>query len=369
MKYVVKKKSNFFRFILILCLLFNQIFIISNLNSKVENKKFQNNINNKNKNPEEKLKLKLQNDNEDFDTLQKGEIPYLSFLTLKVSYFQEMIEKVKNYKTFKVFDSKDSAFRVNIISFPVKDDENKMDLVVFFRGTEAWRIKNVMADFNLNEINLEENCQGCLVQQGYLDAYKAVEDAMFNFIKEEIQKLKEEGKELNLLYFSGHSLGGAMAEIATHFLLTKKDFYSSKFPFLKKIDKISLITFGAPKIGNKNFVERMEDEKRLNDNIRVVYGIDDVPFFPPEKLNYSQSHNGDLVYFRQNDFKNFNIVVGYNRGNKKKKGISPKQYLKDMNLEQRGIMNIQDRILDHLRYAGITQETLSNAVVKIRNME
>ena len=322
-----------------------------------------------NKKSEEEFRQNLRGDDDPYyDPVQTGSIPYLSFLTLGVSYFPEKVKMVKNYESYKNWETEDDALRVNLMTFP-SENGNKKDIVVFFRGTEAWRMNDLWADFDLKEENLEEHCAGCLVQEGYLDAFKAVEKETFNLIKDEIQRIKSEGNEINLLYFSGHSLGGAMAEIATHYLLTRKNHHLESYPYLKEIERISLITFGAPKIGNSEFVKRMYEDISVSDNIRVVYGIDEVPFFPPEILNYSFRHNGDLIYFRQKDFENYHIVVGFNRGNKKTNGETPKKYLEVVNDEQRGILNFADRVLDHLKYGGITKQTLSDAIVEIRNKQ
>ncbi|RCN51598.1 triacylglycerol lipase [Ancylostoma caninum] len=71
------------------------------------------------------------------------------------------------------------------------------------------------------------------------------------------------------VWISGHSLGGALATLASFFLVHQK---------LVEPDKLKLITFGEPRIGDKEFAEAFNDMDIYD--YRVVHWRDLVPSIP-----------------------------------------------------------------------------------------
>jgi len=135
-------------------------------------------------------------------------------------------------------------------------DEENHRLVVSFQGTVNW--KEIMEDLELELV--EEYCLGCKVHKGFYEAYKSIED--------DISKLIESRMKSNYqIWFTGHSMGGALA---IHAALALN--YSNIVGY----------TFGAPRIGNKLFAEMT---RHLN-WFRVVNYKDPVPQLLPFPMYY-----------------------------------------------------------------------------------
>ncbi|OUC13023.1 MAG: hypothetical protein B0A82_19210 [Alkalinema sp. CACIAM 70d] len=84
------------------------------------------------------------------------------------------------------------------------------------------------------------------------------------------------------LWFTGHSLGGALATLAAA-RLREKD-----------IPVYGLYTFGSPRVGDRNF-ERTFNADFKSKNFRFVNNNDTVTRIPPRELGYS--HAGTFLYF------------------------------------------------------------------------
>ena len=138
-------------------------------------------------------------------------------------------------------------------------------LVFAFRGTESFR--DVLSDLNIFRSNLaiprtQLTCNP-KVHSGFLTQFDTVKDE----INTEIQVYREESNNDNTLIFTGHSLGGALATIATVY-------YGLQYPDMN----INCITFGSPRVGNKDFVNLFNN--RVNISQRFVNEDDPVPMGP-----------------------------------------------------------------------------------------
>ncbi len=145
-------------------------------------------------------------------------------------------------------------------------------IVVVFRGTENdldWRT-NIQARF----VALQG---GTRVHTGFFQAYWPIRDAMFDFLISALKKRKR------AVYVTGHSLGGALALMATAELANHDD--------AEIRDSIAACyTFGGPRAGDASF-----DLYVKAPLYRVTNGIDLVPAVPPAILGYR--HVGDTRYF------------------------------------------------------------------------
>ncbi|KAL6728722.1 hypothetical protein Aduo_010464 [Ancylostoma duodenale] len=72
------------------------------------------------------------------------------------------------------------------------------------------------------------------------------------------------------VWISGHSLGGALATLAASHLV--------KLKVLENPDKVKLVTFGQPRVGNKEFADAVDEE--VDYAYRVVHYHDLVPTIP-----------------------------------------------------------------------------------------
>lgn len=138
--------------------------------------------------------------------------------------------------------------------------------VLAFRGTESESFKDVKTDLHGG---LHDTEQGG-IRRGFHKAYEAVAD-----------EIKAGLAEVNGLpfYITGHSLGAALAVIAT------RD--------LDDDDLAACYTFGCPRVGDAEF-----DISVRAPVYRVVNAADGVTRVPPMAFGYR--HVGDLRYLTRN---------------------------------------------------------------------
>lgn len=133
---------------------------------------------------------------------------------------------------------------------------NKDTFVLCFRGTEPNEFSDITADLNAFP-DRAQNGHG-LVHNGFQEEVNKVWDAILE------QLPNAEGKEF---FITGHSLGGAMATIATSRLSDKVD---------------ALFTYGSPRAGTKKFVKSFAHIPHY----RHVNNNDIVPKVPFAFLGY-----------------------------------------------------------------------------------
>jgi hypothetical protein len=143
-------------------------------------------------------------------------------------------------------------------------------IVIVFRGTENrldW-MTNVRVEFVVLQ-------GGVRVHTGFFQSYLTIRDTLFETVKKLLKKPRP-------VYLTGHSLGGALAMMATAELSNHDD---------KELrDCIAACyTFGSPKVGDRSF-----DQFVKVPLYRVTNGVDIVPAIPPW-LGYRQV--GDTRYF------------------------------------------------------------------------
>lgn len=175
---------------------------------------------------------------------------------------------------------------------------NKETFVLAFRGTEPDELSDLLAD--LNAIPRGAMTHG-LVHSGFRgEVDKIWQDIAYCQHKNQNKKF----------YITGHSLGGAMATIAT-----------SRFEEFTKVTQLT--TFGSPRVGTRKFVKHIETK-----HMRFVNNNDVVTKVPLWIMGYK--HHGVLQYI------NF-------YGNIRK--MTPWQVVKD---KWRGWKSgILDGVLDH----------------------
>jgi hypothetical protein len=150
----------------------------------------------------------------------------------------------------------------------VKDDESYA--VLAFRGTEVTKRKDLITDAKARMVSAVSG----RVHRGFVGAYESVAPE----IEKHIAKL--EGIPL---YITGHSLGAALATLATQHLEQHEVFR----------DQIAACyTFGSPRVGNKEF------DKELKSVVyRVVNTTDIVTVVPLLAMGYI--HVGDIRYLER----------------------------------------------------------------------
>lgn len=130
--------------------------------------------------------------------------------------------------------------------------ESDTDTVVVFRGSDD--VADVIVDMTIVEVRQTDMGR---VHDGFqkdLDKYWPTIEA----------RIKAGSKPL---WFTGHSMGGALATLAVANCLTNK------------IPVAGLETFGCPRVGDIGFADKFNE---LFDNYyRYVYGRDIIPYLPP----------------------------------------------------------------------------------------
>ncbi len=145
-------------------------------------------------------------------------------------------------------------------------------IVIVFRGTQDeldWT-----TNLNTRFVALQG---GTRVHTGFFQAYWPIREAMFDFITHAIAVKQRP------VYITGHSLGGALALMATAELANHDD-------ALIRDSIAACYTFGCPRAGDSSF-----DQYVKAPLYRITNGVDLVPAVPPAILGYR--HVGDTRYF------------------------------------------------------------------------
>ena len=160
---------------------------------------------------------------------------------------------------------------------------NDKDIVIAFRGTEPNEWNDIKADMNASKALAETVGH---VHRGFK---KEVDDLWPQLEEMLIDNKQNLAKKL---WFTGHSLGGAMASIcAGRCLLSHIDTQPEQ-----------LHTFGSPRVGTKRYINHAKV-----DYYRWVNNNDIVPRSPPAWLGYR--HSGQEIYLNSDgQIKELNAV-------------------------------------------------------------
>ncbi len=144
--------------------------------------------------------------------------------------------------------------------------------VLAFRGTEVTKKQDVVTDVRATQISVLEG----RVHSGFRTAYESV--------RENIEKSLLQLDEIPL-YITGHSLGAALATVATQELENKSAFR----------DRIAACyTFGSPRVGNSQY-----DKGFKAPIYRMVNTTDIVTVIPLLAMGYI--HIGDIRFLGRKD--------------------------------------------------------------------
>lgn len=166
---------------------------------------------------------------------------------------------------------------------------NDVDCVVACRGTEPNEWNDIKADANAVSVLTETFGR---VHKGFKqevdDLWPMLEDALV--------------QNSRTLWFTGHSLGGAMATICAGRC------------YLSEIESMprALFTYGSPRVGDKRFINFVE-----LDHSRWVNNNDLVTRVPPAWMGYR--HGGDEWYLNRNG--NIRSVNGWTRSYDRLRGF------------------------------------------------
>lgn len=138
---------------------------------------------------------------------------------------------------------------------PATDTETGMAIVAF-RGTQQIKDWMTNLDAATEDVPSRDPKSSAVlgkVHKGFNQSFKSVEAQIHDLLKD------DRGLPL---YITGHSLGGALATLATWYLPGQK--------------LAACYTFGAPRVGDTGLMNRYRTPV-----YRIVNGADPVPFVPP----------------------------------------------------------------------------------------
>ena len=138
---------------------------------------------------------------------------------------------------------------------------------VAFRGTEPTQWSDIKADLKIRKVK----CPTGFVHRGFRDALDEVWQDVSNWL---VKQKKEQ------VFFTGHSLGGALATLA-----------ASRWNTVTT----HLYTFGSPRVGGRKFVQSFKTSERY----RYRNNNDIVTRVPFEILGYKHvsGDGGNFYYF------------------------------------------------------------------------
>jgi triacylglycerol lipase len=161
--------------------------------------------------------------------------------------------------------------------------ENKYEIILACRGTEPGEMQDIIHDIKVKLV--PSSSQIGKVHMGFKEAL----DKIWPNVVEKIKK----SRGVKKVYFTGHSLGAAMATLAA--------VRTSRLSFFPKVE--GLYTFGSPKVGNSKYIRFMNElsipHVRWVNNIDIVTRVPLWPYKHHSKAYY-MNHDGVI--------KNLNIL-------------------------------------------------------------
>ncbi|KAK4476447.1 hypothetical protein RD792_015600 [Penstemon davidsonii] len=150
----------------------------------------------------------------------------------------------------------------------------RRDVVIAYRGTATcmeW-LENLRATLTCLPGDMSpDNCQS-MVQSGLLSLYTSTTDSrpsLQDSIRDEINKILQKYADEPLsITVTGHSLGAALATLTAHDITTT----------FKHAPLVTVVSFGGPRVGNKNF--RCQLEKSGTKVLRIVNSDDPITKVP-----------------------------------------------------------------------------------------
>ena len=143
--------------------------------------------------------------------------------------------------------------------------KDRNDVWLAFRGTEPSKLNDVMADLNVIKASA---MAGGKVHSGF---QKEVNDLWMDVLAE--IEHNDQLKVRKDVYMTGHSLGAAMATIAS-----------------TRYAPLELFTFGSPRVGGPKFIRNIKCP-----HFRFMNNNDIVCRIPPAWLGFR--HHGEMIYF------------------------------------------------------------------------
>ena len=160
-------------------------------------------------------------------------------------------------------------------------DEAIKELIVAFRGTVSE--VNWLSDFDVIMIPWEEQGVGIKVHRGFLNDYLSLAQKLRADLKSALKQYKIDNRWRFVM--TGHSLGGALALIATLDIF-KSVFQGDASTSLRR-PAFRLVTYGQPRVGNGELIQKLASVlPRKEMYLRAVNNADLIPHAIPTHVGY-----------------------------------------------------------------------------------
>ena len=209
----------------------------------------------------------------------------LSAVAYAPSHKQECLEKVlpsEKFQLLRVVTRKCDIFE-NECSGYVAVSHALKSVVVGFRGSAPYKqaIWEILESFLSPEVSFLKGKVQSYWKRGF--------DVLWPSMEAEVKALVAKNPFYEI-WVTGHSLGGAMASLASTWLA----YYN-----IASRKNIILYTFGMPRVGNFDYAQ--QHDQLVNNSWRVVNSNDVVPHFPfvmgvPNKLRGPYHHGVEVFY-------------------------------------------------------------------------
>ena len=173
-------------------------------------------------------------------------------------------------------------------------DEDIKHVIVAFRGTVLkgrsgiLNLINIINNLSMQKIETEEICKNCKIHAGFIRSYFSIKD----FFISELEKLIKKYSDYPITIV-GHSLCGALATVMA------ADCYGLLF------NKVNLVTFGRPRVGNEHFTKYIESLEGIN--YRITWGKDPVVTLP---INTSGNYVHEINEINFNYKEDYSLKFG-----------------------------------------------------------
>lgn len=186
--------------------------------------------------------------------------------------------EVRGWK-LNVFESPSEKIKVKMHFMSYEDSAGEVTKIFFITGTED--LRDVLIDSKISPVPFKDSDEKILVHSGFKEyADAALSEGILDFF---VDYIKNHPKEK--IYLTGHSLGGAISiMIAARLVDAGAD-----------MSNIKILTFGAPAVGNRDFVNFCQDKINLT---RIIMNSDPVD----AALNlFGYVHFGTTVKYKETE--------------------------------------------------------------------
>jgi hypothetical protein len=166
------------------------------------------------------------------------------------------------------------------------DIDTTNQYVLAFEGSQD--LKDAKVDLNFSKLVPYKNHPYAKVHGGFWSAYKSIHDEIYDLIK---------NHQVDNLMVVGHSLGGALATIA-----------SLDLAEVLGINNILMVSLGAPRVGNFQYAQLYDS--KVDEYYRLTHGHDPIVQLPYRLMGFH--HIGHEIFYPDSSLSYIECLEGEN---------------------------------------------------------